>query len=106
ISKGQTVAPFDKRAFELETNEISEPVKTEFGFHIIQALGPVEKASTTPLKDVRDSIRQQLVQTKKNEAMTKWVDEMKKKYEDKVAYAVGFTPPAPVATTGETTEDR
>jgi len=104
ISKGQTVAPFDKKAFELDTNEISEPVKTEFGFHIIQALSDVKKAQTTPLKDVQASIRQQLLQTKKNEAMTKWVDEMKKEYEDKVSYAVGFTPPAP-ATTG-TTEDR
>ena len=30
--------------------------------------------------------------------MTKWVDELKKDYEDKVSYAVGFTPP-PAATT-------
>ena len=51
------------------------------------------------MKDVKDSIRQQLAQTKKNEAMTKWVDELKKDYEDKVSYAVGFTPP-PAATTG------
>ena len=33
-------------------------------------------------------------QTKKNEAMTKWVDDLKKDYEDKVSYAVGFTPAA------------
>lgn len=106
ITKGQTVPPFDKKAFELDTNEISEPVKTEFGFHIIQALSDVKKASTTPLKDVKDSIRQQLLQTKKNEAMTKWVDEMKKEYEDKITYAVGFNPPAAPATTGETTEEK
>ena len=30
--------------------------------------------------------------------MTKWVDDLKKDYEDKVSYAVGFTPP-PAATT-------
>ncbi|HWG54925.1 MAG TPA: peptidylprolyl isomerase [Gaiellaceae bacterium] len=101
ISKGQTVAPFDKVAFELDENEISDPVKTEFGYHIIQALTPVKKAQTTPLKDVQASIRQQLLQTKKNEAMTKWVDGLKKEYEDKVAYAVGFNPPAPPTTTNE-----
>ena len=104
ISKGQTVAPFDKRAFALDKNEISAPVKTEFGFHIIQALSDVEPASTTPLKDVRESIKTQLLQTKKNEAMTKWIDELKKDYEDKVSYAVGFNPPAPV-TTGATNTD-
>jgi parvulin-like peptidyl-prolyl isomerase len=106
ITKGQTVAPFDKRAFELEKNEISEPVKTEFGFHIIQALTDVKKSSVTPLKEVKDSIRQQLLQQKKNEAMTKWVDGLKKEYEDKVAYGVGFTPPAPVTGTTETTDEK
>jgi foldase protein PrsA len=101
ISKGQTVAAFDKKAFELKKNEISAPVKTEFGFHVIQALGDVKPATVTPLKDVRDAIRQQLLQTKKNEAMTAWVEDLKKDYEDKVSYAIGFTPPA--TATGATT---
>ena len=38
ISKGQTVAPFDQTAFLLKKNAISKPVKTEFGYHIIQPL--------------------------------------------------------------------
>ena len=103
ISKGQTVAPFDKTAFLLEKNDISKPVKTEFGFHIIQPLSDTKPAKVTPLKDVKDSIKQQLEQTKKNEAMTKWVDELKKEYEDKVSYAVGFNPPP--AATGTTTAE-
>lgn len=103
ISKGQTVAPFDKVAFSLKQNELSQPVKTEFGFHVIQALSAIKPAKTTPLKDVKDSIKQQLEQTKKNEAMTKWVDELKKEYEDKVSYAVGFNPPP--AATGTTTAE-
>jgi foldase protein PrsA len=93
ISKGQTVAPFDKEAFRLKKNEISKPVKTEFGYHIIQPLSESKAAKVTPLKDVKESIRQQLAQTKKNEAMTKWVDELKKDYKDKINYAVGFSPP-------------
>jgi hypothetical protein len=52
----------------------------------------------TPLAEVKTSIKQQLEQTKKNEAMTKWVDDLKKDYKDKVSYATGFTPP-PAATT-------
>jgi parvulin-like peptidyl-prolyl isomerase len=103
ISKGQTVAPFDKTAFELKKNDISTPVKTEFGFHIIQPLGDVKEAKVTPLKDVKESIRQQLAQTKKNEAMTKWVDALKKDYEDKISYAVGYKPPP--AATGTTTNE-
>jgi parvulin-like peptidyl-prolyl isomerase len=93
ISKGQTVAPFDATAFLLKKNQISKPVKTEFGYHIIQPLSDTKAAKVTPLKDVKESIRQQLGQTKKNEAMTKWVDELKKDYKDKVSYAAGFSPP-------------
>jgi len=104
ISKGQTVAPFDQTAFLLKKNVISRPVKTEFGYHIIQPIGDIKEAKVTPLKEVKDSIRQQLAQTKKNEAMTKWVDELKKDYEDKVSYAVGFTPP-PVPTGTTTTAE-
>ncbi|MBA3413331.1 MAG: peptidylprolyl isomerase [Actinobacteria bacterium] len=103
ISKGQTVAPFDQTAFLLKTNDISKPVKTEFGFHIIQPISDVKKAKVTSLKDVEDSIRQQLSQTKKNEAMTKWVDELKEDYEDKVSYGRGFTPPPAATGTGTTT---
>jgi parvulin-like peptidyl-prolyl isomerase len=103
ITRGQTVAPFDKQAFSLDKNEVSAPVKTEFGFHLIEPLTEIKKASVTPLKDVQDSIRQQLEQTKKNEAMTKWVDELDDRYDDKISYAVGFSPPPPAATTGTTT---
>jgi foldase protein PrsA len=105
ISKGQTVAPFDQTAFLLKNNVISRPVKTEFGFHIIQPLGDIKPAKVTPLKDVKESIRQQLGQTKKNEAMTKWVDELKKDYKDKVSYAAGFSPPPDAkSTTTDATE--
>ena len=108
ISKGQTVAPFDATAFALKKNDVSPPVKTEFGFHIIQALSDVKDAKVTPLKDVKDSIRQQLLQTEKNEKMTEWVDELTKDYEDKVSYAVGFNPPPkPTGTsTSTTTEEK
>lgn len=93
ISKGQTVAPFDKAAFALKKNAISEPVKTEFGYHIIQPLSDTKPETVTALKEVKESIRQQLSQTKKNEAMTTWVDDLKKDYKDKISYAVGFSPP-------------
>ena len=103
VSKGQTVAPFDKAAFSLETNEVSEPVKTQFGYHIIQPLAAVKAGSVTPLSQVQDQIRTQLVSQKKNDAVNDWVANVEKEYKGKVQYAVGFEPPDTSTTTGETT---
>lgn len=38
FTKGMMVAPFEKAAFALEVNQISEPVKTQFGYHLIKRL--------------------------------------------------------------------
>jgi len=99
ITRGQTVAPFDKAAFALKTNEISAPVHTQYGWHIIQPLSKVTPPSTTPLKQVKAAIQQQLAQQKKNDAMTRWVDETKKQYASKIKYAAGFGPATTAAAT-------
>jgi foldase protein PrsA len=93
ISRGQTVPEFDKTAFELKQGVVSKPVKTTFGYHLIEALSPVRKATTTPLDKVRASIRTTLLQQKKSDFMTDWVEDLQKEYEDKVSYAAGYAPP-------------
>jgi foldase protein PrsA len=92
ISKGQTVPPFEKSAFSLKTNEISQPVHSTYGWHIIQALGPVKPAKTTPYAQVKETIRQTLLSQKKTKAMTAWVDKLRKEYESKVSYQAGYQP--------------
>jgi parvulin-like peptidyl-prolyl isomerase len=101
--KGATVAPFDEVAFELETGELSEPVKTQFGWHIIEAVGDVEEATTQALADVQEQISTTLLEEKKNTRINEWVQELRDRFADQIAYAAGFEPPPEAeTTTGET----
>lgn len=38
FGRGVMVKPFETASFNLEKNQISEPVKTEFGYHIIKRI--------------------------------------------------------------------
>jgi len=39
FTKGMMVKPFEEVAFKLQINEVSQPVKSEFGYHIIKRMG-------------------------------------------------------------------
>ena len=97
VTRGQTVAPFDQTAFLLGVGTLSRPVKTQYGYHLIMPISGIKPAQTTPLKDVRNAIQQQLLQQRKQEAMANWVKDIQKKF--KVSYADGY---APISTTAST----
>jgi parvulin-like peptidyl-prolyl isomerase len=93
VVKGQTAAPFDQTAFLLDKGQVSRPVKTQYGWHIIQALSDVKPAKTTPLKDVKSAVKQQLLQQRQRAKWSKWINDTKKEYAKKVHYQAGFAPP-------------
>jgi parvulin-like peptidyl-prolyl isomerase len=103
ISKGTTVGPFDQTSFFLKTGQISHPVKTDFGFHIIKALGPIKPAKTTPFAKVKKTIRTQLLQQKRSTATTNWSSKLKKDFDGKISYQTGYAPPATTSTAATTT---
>ncbi len=39
VGRGMMVKPFEEAAFKLEVGAVSEPVKSEFGYHLIKRLG-------------------------------------------------------------------
>jgi foldase protein PrsA len=102
----QTVPPFDKAAFSLKTNEISQPVKSVYGYHIIQALGPIKPAHTQTFKEVESQIKSNLAQQQKQTAWSTWLAKVKKDYDGKVSYQTGYAPATtttPTVTTPTTT---
>ncbi|HEX6700682.1 MAG TPA: peptidylprolyl isomerase [Gaiellaceae bacterium] len=101
IVKGQTVGPFDQTAFLLKKGQMSRPVKTQYGYHIIQAISEIRPPKKTPFGQVKESIRQQQLRDRQNAAMAKWVKDTKKDFEHKIHYQVGYAPPK--TTTSATT---
>jgi parvulin-like peptidyl-prolyl isomerase len=93
ISKGQTVPIFDQTAFLLTTGRFSRPVKSNYGYHIIKALSDVKPATVTPFAKVKASIRQTLLQQKKNQSLQTWSNKLKKDFDGKVSYQTGYAPP-------------
>jgi foldase protein PrsA len=106
VVKGQTVAPFEQTAFLLEKGQISRPVKTQYGYHIIEPLSEIKAAKTQPLdKKLKEQIRSQLLTQKRQTAMNTWVKDLEAKNKDKIDYAAGFEPP-PSSTTSTGTSTK
>jgi peptidyl-prolyl cis-trans isomerase D len=59
FGRGRMVAEFEQAAFAMKAGEISDLVKTAFGFHIIKVVDN-QPDSTRPLAEVRSEIEEQL----------------------------------------------
>jgi foldase protein PrsA len=100
VSKGQMVPEFEDWVFSHPKDEISEPVKTTFGYHIIQVTGITEaKQYTLEDEGIKDDISSTLVKEKKGEVWSDWVT--KTKAELGVVYKEGMEPTT--TTTASTT---
>ncbi|PLX19210.1 MAG: hypothetical protein C0601_02505 [Candidatus Muiribacterium halophilum] len=63
FKQGQMVGPFDKKVFSMKVGTISEPVKTNFGYHIIKLMDKKEKKEKT-FAEVKDQIKDTLKKEK------------------------------------------
>jgi peptidyl-prolyl cis-trans isomerase C len=64
----EMVAEFSKAAFALKKGEVSKPVKTDFGWHVIK-LEDLKKGAAQPYEQVKGAIRQVLVRRKVQEQL-------------------------------------
>jgi len=77
---GEMTEAFEKAAFAMKVGEISEPVKTDYGYHIIKVTGKKD-AKEANLEDSTAEIKETLKQERLSGAYTEWLEEKKKEYD-------------------------
>lgn len=95
FGRGRMVPEFETAAFNMEVGQISDPVKTQFGYHVIK-LTDKKAASTRPLEEVKQQLTDQILaersQQQAADAAQRLEGQIKSPADlDAVAKAEGFT---------------
>ncbi len=95
FGRGRMVPEFDQAVFSMEPGQISDLVKTQYGYHIIKLIDK-KTATTRPLQDVRQQIVDQLAYERAQTQASDLADTMAKQISkpadlDRVAKANGLT---------------
>jgi len=78
FQRGQMVKSFEDVAFALRTEEVSDIVETQFGYHIIK-VEDKKPEKTIGYKDVKDDLAQHLKQEKTKQEVNKYIQKLREK---------------------------
>lgn len=76
ISRGQMVPEFEEASFSLEAGNLSDIVKTEFGYHIIKCYDTQEEKQLS-LEEAGDNIKSILTSQKQNERIDELIAQLR-----------------------------
>jgi len=83
FGKGQMVKEFEDAAFEQNLNEVGNPVKTQFGYHIIMVTDKKEPAVSS-YEEVKPELKRQMTAMKQNKLYADKTEELKKIYKTEI----------------------
>lgn len=86
IRKGDMAEEFENAAFAMNIGEISEPVKTEYGYHIIKITDKKE-AKEAVYKDHKEEIKDILLDQAIQDEYSKWITEKNEKLDIENTFA-------------------
>ncbi|MGA4495511.1 peptidylprolyl isomerase [Vreelandella venusta] len=75
VRPGQTVPAFEEALGSLSANQLSEPVRSQFGYHVIEVLERRRQDVTEESR--REQVRQAIFQRRANEELQTWQREMR-----------------------------
>ncbi len=76
-SKGDLVDELERQAFTLNPGEVSDPIKTRSGFHVIRVVS-VNKTGRIPLSEVKEKITEKIKDSKYEASLIKYMEDLKK----------------------------
>lgn len=79
FTRGRMVPEFEEAAFKLAVDEISEPVQTQFGYHIIKIYEKKEKGER-PLSEVSDLIKREILNERESYKYMQFTENLKNVY--------------------------
>ncbi|MFY1828805.1 foldase protein PrsA [Myxococcus fulvus] len=78
FKRGVMVAAFEKVAFNLKEGEVSEPVRTNFGWHILK-VEERRSVAATSYDEMRPKLENKLLQEKTDKFLDQYVQELRQK---------------------------
>jgi len=78
FTRGRMVPEFENTAFSLKPGEVSSPLKTQFGYHIIK-LTERKEGAMVPFEEAKETVKRQLLSEKQKSAFDAYIEGLKKK---------------------------
>lgn len=83
--RGQMVPEFEEAVFNMNKGEVTGPVKTQFGYHLIK-LEDIQKGGESEYEEVKNEIERSLMYQKQSEAYSNKLNDLKSRFSNKVRF--------------------